>query len=87
MNHPTRLLVVVAALAALGGCATPRFLVGDTFHAGRSSKTILIPTAAADNNNALYNYVVRLCDIDAQGVEYNCKDTVILENVVTNSAY
>lgn len=80
------LVMAVAALAALSGCTVPRFLVADSFVGGRNDKTILIPRSAADKVQ-LYDYVVRLCDLDAQGVESNCKDSVVLSSVVSNSVY
>jgi len=65
----------------------PRYLVGDSFTGGRNDKTVLIPSVKAEKNQVLYDYVVRLCDFDAQGAESNCKDSVILGNVVSNTVY
>jgi hypothetical protein len=88
MNIFIKLVAASSLCAALVGCGTPRYLVGDTFTGSRTSKTILMPTAnATDKKEVLYNYVVRLCDVDAEGVESNCNDTVVLENVIANSIY
>ena len=77
-------VTVVAALAC--SCGTPRFLVGDGFIGSRGEKTILVPKAAADKT-VLYDYVLRICDIDKAGAESNCKDTTVLANVISHSIY
>lgn len=87
MTNFKTLLVALAAFSALSGCAVPKFLVGDSFTGGRSDKIILIPATQTDKKEVLYDYIVRLCDLDAQGVESNCRDSRILGNVVSNSVY
>lgn len=84
MDKLIKLSAVVVACATLGACSTPRFLVAQTLIGSRSSKTILMPTAPNNQNQTLFNYVIRTCEIDAQGVESNCKDSVVLDNVVAN---
>lgn len=87
MKTTTLLLSALAALFALSGCAVPRYLIGDSFTGGRGDKIILVPAVKAEKNQVLYDYVVRLCDVDAQGAETQCKDSVVLGNVVSNSVY
>lgn len=85
------LLVVVSA-----ACGVPKYLVEDSLLAStvggsRSDKTIIVPTAQVQVGNNkkenLYDYVVRLCDLDANGAESNCKDSVVLPYVLANSLY
>ena len=35
-----------------------------------------------NTEGSFYDHVVRLCDVDAQGAETNCKDSLILETKV-----
>lgn len=91
MNKIIRLVATIAAFAALTGCAVPKFLVADGFNGGRNSKTILRPavtmTDSKGNKDVLYDYIIRLCDLDAVGVESNCGETVVLTNLVSNTVY
>ena len=60
-----RTIITVAGLTALAlsACATPQYLVEDSFIGGRSTKTILTPSAtvgSGQNQQVLYNYGVRI---------------------------
>jgi hypothetical protein len=81
--------LIWAALVAvlMTGCATPRYLVSDTFLGPRGEKTIVVPVAGDKKQGVLYNYILRICDIDTAGVESTCKDTTVIENVILQSVY
>lgn len=87
MNTLMKLVAASAVFAAVSGCAPTRILIQDSITAGRSDKTLLVPAATVEDNKQLFDYVVRLCDVDAQGTESNCKDSAVLQNVVSNSVY
>lgn len=82
-----KLISLVLLAAAASGCGVPRYLISDGFIGPRGEKTIVMPVASTDNKTVLYNYILRVCDIDAQGVESQCKDTTVLANVVLQSIY
>ncbi len=44
-------------------------------------------TDSKGNKDVLYDYIIRLCDLDAVGVESNCGETVVLTNLVSNTVY
>ncbi|MBL9039340.1 MAG: hypothetical protein JNG84_12550 [Archangium sp.] len=83
-----KLTLVWALVAAslFAGCGPTKMLVGDGFVGPRGEKTILLPVGG-DKKQALYNYILRICDIDNNGVESNCKDTTVLANVMPQSIY
>jgi hypothetical protein len=82
MTTPLKFLTFALVAAALTACGGPRkTLMADQLHLNRADKSIIIPTGV-QNKVQVYDYVTRLCDIDANGVESNCKDSTILSNVV-----
>ena len=96
MTKLERLMAVAVLAVAMTGCAVPKFLIQDSFIGSmvlpttgttRNDKTVLIPAVRTDNKEILYDYIVRLCDLDANGAESNCRDSVVLANVVSNSLY
>lgn len=87
MTHTVKLLLAALALLGLSACGGPqKFLIADSFNASRLDKAVLIPAGTAEKVQ-LYNYVMRLCDIDASGAESNCKDSLVLSNVVSGTLY
>lgn len=85
-RHMKSTFVWVAMVAVAAGCATPKYLVGDGLLGSRGEKTILVPTVG-DKKQVLYDYVLRVCDLDANGASSNCKDTTVLSNVAGRSVY
>lgn len=76
-------------LAALCGCATPRYLVSDFTMGERSVKYILTPISARAGKNEvqLYDFIVQICDLDTKDEPSACKDTTVVSNVVPQSIY
>lgn len=78
-------------LALLVGCASPqKVLIQNNYIGATKSAKVLILDSGKDDPSTkkrLFNLFVRNCDINADGAEANCKDTVILENVDPSSVY
>lgn len=92
MRNGFKLAVVTLGLASLAGCATPRYLVDDFAMGDRSVKYILVPTAAqvdmgGGKKEQLYEFIVRICSLDKQDAETQCKDTTVVQNVFKKSVY
>ena len=80
----TRTFLVLAALA-VGGTACSganKFIVSDGWIGSRGEKTLLLPVGGDKKTGMLYNYILRICDVDANGGQSNCKDSTVLEKVV-----
>ncbi len=76
-----RVLCGVVALGAVA-CTPPMVLVDQAyFGKQRVIKSIM------QKNGGLFNQYLRVCTLDAAGKEGNCKDTLVLENVVPGSLY
>lgn len=86
-------LMMCVALATMVGCARPMYLVEDSFVGTRSVKTVLAPTAqqavtlTSKQQQALYDYIVRICDTDSSGKEAACTDSTVMTNVIPHSLY
>lgn len=92
MRNGFKMAMVTLGLASLVGCATPRYLINDFTMGDRSVKYILTPVAAqvdagGGKKDQLYDFSVRICDLDKQDDETNCKDTTIVQNVHKKSVY
>jgi hypothetical protein len=89
----TRNLAIAGLLAAaaLSGCAVPnKVLVSHNFNSSdKTSKILILDSGQVDpsTKRKLFNVLVRLCDLDAQGNEAACKDTQVAENVLPGSVY
>ena len=83
----TRLLFLAGALAVLAsGCASKHILIGQTFIGeDRSMKMMMSAPEGADDDRTS-NQLLRICTLKG-GVEADCKDTVVLENVRPGSLY
>lgn len=86
--------IIIGAVAfaslVLSACGPTKFLVEDGFVGGRSNKTILTPAVTVGSGSqqqTLYDFGVRICDLDANGVESNCQTTTVLSNVIAGSVY
>lgn len=84
-----KLPIVAAAFALSMGCATPKYLTNDFTMGDRSVKYLLTPAATVDvgggKKEQLYDFIVRICDLDPQDREAQCKDTTVVENVYPQS--
>ena len=78
-------------LALLVGCGSPQKVLIQNNYIGpnKSAKVLILDSGKTDpaSKKKLFNLYVRNCDINADGAEANCKDTVILENVDPGSVY
>jgi hypothetical protein len=81
----SKLLIMAAAALALTAflcsCAIPKIMasyayVGDT----KTTKTLMEPAT-----KGLFNSYMRVCNLEANATETNCKDSLILENVTPRS--
>lgn len=87
MNKRTLAFVVGAGLlVGLGtGCSIPKVLVDQSFLGEtRSAKIILTRSAEADGT---FDQFLRVCTLDQAGKDTDCKDTLILKNVIPGSVY
>lgn len=84
-------LAIFLAAAALSGCAVSnKVLVSHSFNAAeKTSKILILDSGQTDpsTKRKLFNVLVRLCDLDAQGNEASCKDSRVAENVLPGSVY
>lgn len=92
MRNVFKLAVVTWGLASVVGCATPRYLIDDFTMGDRSVKYILVPTAAqvdlgGGKKEQLYEFIVRICNLDKQDAENQCKETTVVQNVFKKSVY
>jgi ribosomal protein S8E len=91
MNTKYLLTAALLATGLLSGCTVQnKVLVANRFMGeNKTSKFLLLDTGQVNQatKRKLYNVMVRLCDLDAQGAESNCKDTAVLENVIPGSVY
>ena len=88
-----RFLVVSlsAALFSLVGCGSPqKVIVQNNFVGGSKTAKVLILDSGKEDPSTkkrLFHVYVRNCDIESEGTETNCKDTLVLENVDPSSVY
>ena len=87
-----KIAVGLGFLVVITGCAPVKYVVDDSFVGGRNVKTLMTPTAIVDSGGGagtkgvtLYDYQIRLCDVDASGAESNCATSTVLNNVVAPS--
>lgn len=80
---------LLLASSLLFGCAVPnKVVVSNSFMSeDKTSKFLLLDTGQINpaNKQKLYNVIVRICNIDAQGNETECKDNAVIDNVVPGS--
>ena len=60
----------------------PKVLVSNSM----GSKYILQENGNTQGKTRLYNFIVRICDVK-DDTSSNCKDSVVLDNVVSSSVY
>jgi|GEM_PF-4999275 len=80
----TRTALTLAALAAaLGGCAPQQILGGQAYveNVRDTTKSVSSILRKSPSKAGYYDHVIRICDVDPQGREVNCRDTLIVETV------
>ena len=81
----TRKLIFALALAgaAVGSaCAPPKVLVANNVQ----TKYLLQEAAEKQAGKKVFNFFVRICDGEGER-STNCKDSMVLDNVVAQSVY
>jgi len=82
-------LALVAAFLVVG-CKTPNWLITNDFHDdNRVVKEYLTPATQVGSESDEYflNYSIRVCNVDDNGNYSQCMDTLVIENIVSDSAY
>ena len=91
MNARVLFIAGLLAAATLPACTGfSKILVANNFNGeDKTSKILILNSGQVDpsTKKQLFNVFVRMCDIDAQGVEASCKDTRLVENVLPGSVY
>ncbi len=80
----TRTALTLAALAAaLGGCAPQQILGGQAYikDVHDTTKSVSSILRKSPTKTGYYDHVIRICDVDPQGRDINCQDTLIVETV------
>lgn len=83
----TMYLVCLLAVASMGAsaCASPQILTRHEYVGDRSVKhtarAVVELTTDESQKAELYNYFVRVCDVQESGQEANCKDSLVLSQV------
>jgi hypothetical protein len=78
------LCVAAAALVtSAAGCAMPKVLIDQGFlGATRTGKMIIQRSPEGQ-----FNQILRICTLNKSGQETDCKDTLVLQNVIPASLY
>jgi hypothetical protein len=91
MNAKFLLVAGLLAAAMLPACVgPPKVMVNHGFRGDdKTSKLLIMNSGQIDpsTKKQLFNVFVRMCDINAQGIEATCVDTKIVENVVPGTVY
>jgi len=76
-------LFSAALAAALGGCAPQQILGGQAYikDVHDTTKSVSSILRKSPTKAGYYDHVIRICDVDPQGREVNCQDTLIVETV------
>ncbi len=80
-------LGLLACSSAIGCAPPPKVMTSHQYLAeSRSAKSLLQDSGATVDEQKLFNYFVRVCNLDS-AAEKQCKDTLVLENVTPGSLY
>ena len=83
MKTTTRRLAL-AGLGALmlltSACAPPKIMISQGFAGDKSSQYLMRP-AGSNDDQKMYNFYIRICDLADDASTSNCQDTLLLENV------
>jgi len=83
-THAKILAVSVVCAGALAGCTPPPRVLAQhhfTEFEKMGIKSVRV-VRQLNEDGSYYDHVIRLCDVDAQGTETNCQDSLILETKV-----
>ena len=69
--------------AATSGCTVPMILVDQAFLGETRTAKIVMQRSAEGQ----FNQFLRICTLNQNGQEVDCKDTLVLENVIAGSLY
>ncbi|MBI2374041.1 MAG: hypothetical protein HYV07_08585 [Deltaproteobacteria bacterium] len=76
------------ALAGTGCVTSPNVLIGQGFVSERVVRFAIQPTGqGTQETGALFNLLMRMCNASDNGTTDQCKDTLLLENVMPRSVY
>ncbi len=76
-------LFLAVLVAALGGCAPQQILGGQAYvkDVHDTTKSVSSILRKSPSKAGYYDHVIRICDVDPQGQDINCQDTLIVETV------
>lgn len=85
----TKVFAALVLVAASAGCAGPtQVLVSQRYAGPRVVRYTIEPTGkGSDTTGALYDLRVRLCDVEGDGSDKQCQDSMVLQNVQPRSVY
>lgn len=79
------LFLLLTGAFGLSACGSTSYLVHQEIVGGRHVKHLLkqsgIVTDGDGNKEQIFNYYVRICDLDAQGEPHNCGNSLVLRDV------
>ena len=85
-----RVLIVVFLILFASACAPPKILIRNEFGKfARENKTIklfivhagTLQEPGGKEKKDIYHLFIRVCDLDNENKEVNCKDSLILKNI------
>lgn len=84
--------ILFIGLLFMVSCAPKKVLIANEYMGdNKTAKLLMLPTSksvGSDKNKVkLYDYYIRICTLNQENKEENCKDTLILENVNPRSLY
>jgi cytochrome c5 len=82
MTRKSIFALAFAAAAAGTGCVPPKVLIANEVQ----TKYLLQEAASKQGGKKVFNFFVRLCDSEGER-STNCKDSMVLDNVVAESIY
>ncbi|MBI4820601.1 MAG: hypothetical protein HY791_30330 [Deltaproteobacteria bacterium] len=76
------------AVAASGCVTSPNVLIGQGLVGERVVRFAIQPTGqGTQETGQLFNLLMRMCNANDNGTTSECKDTMLLENVMPRSVY
>lgn len=76
-------LAIALAASVATACQPPMVLVDQAFMGEKRTAKIVMQQSGEGH----FDEYIRICDLKPDGTETNCKDTLVLENVVAGSLY
>lgn len=86
------ILLMFVILLVMVSCAPKKVLIANEYMGeNKTAKLLMLPkaqTVGSDKDKVrLFDYYIRICTLNQENKEENCKDTLILENVNPRSLY